>query len=171
MSGLAPDPASTRAEASIPLAIGVEPDGERAIVDELDRHLRTEATPSGPDPLPFDRRAEPFVQPLGELRRRGGREPGPPPPGRVGVEGELRHDQGLAAHLREGSVGPAVGVAEDPQLDDPPGQCVGHRLVVAMTDTEKHDEAASDRPDGGAVDPDLASLDALEKRPHRSPTG
>ena len=68
----------------------VEPDRERAVVDELDLHLGAEPAGLHVDPQSSQRRDELADRALGQLRRRGAREPGPTAAARVGVQRELR---------------------------------------------------------------------------------
>ena len=106
----------------------VEPDRERAVVDELDRHLGTEPAGRHGHAQPAQRIGEPQVEPLGEVRRGGAGEPGPASAARVGEERELRDHQRRPADVEQRPVRPPVVVAEDAQLGRLAGQVVGDRL-------------------------------------------
>ena len=74
-----------------------------------------------------ERRREPQVEALGELRGGAAGEARPPAAARVRVERELRDDERRAADLEQRQVRPAVVVAEDPQLGGLAGEVVGDR--------------------------------------------
>ena len=109
------------------------------------------------------------VEPLGEVRGRRVREPGPAPASRVGVERELRDDEGRAAGVEQRAIGPARVVPEDAQLGHRPRQVVGAGLGVRRADTEQDDQAGPDLAHdltGRPAHADRGAGDALEERPH-----
>src|SRR5262245_4108434 len=117
-----PRPASSR--------VRVEPDRERAVVDQLDGHHRAEAARRDLYAKLPQRGRESEIEALRELRGRGTGEAGAATAARVGVERELRDDEGRAADVDERQVRPAGLVVEDPELRHAAGERVRDGLVV-----------------------------------------
>src|SRR5579862_4999057 len=91
---------------------GLDDDGDRAVVDQLDVHPRAEDAGLDGDPERAQRGAEVLVQWLGELGRRCAAEARPIPLLGIGEQGELADDEGLAAGVDERAVELAVRVPE-----------------------------------------------------------
>lgn len=149
------------AEASRPMLLAspaVEPDRERPVVDELDRHLGAEA--AGLDIRHAGgskRRGEVLVEAVGDRGGGGRGEAGAAAARRVGVERELADDDRGTADVEDRAVRAAVLVLEDPQLRDAAGEAGRRRLVVVVADAKQHEQPRADRghtlvadPNGGA---------------------
>ena len=149
--------------------VRVEPDRERAVVDELDRHL-------GPEPAGRDRHAEP-TQRIGEAQV----EPlGAAPAGAAPVNPGRRPRRVSANSVNcettsadpptsssDRFVRPVV-VAEDAQLGDAlRASASAVASVVVRPDAEQDDQPGPDLADDLAVDRDACPGRALEERPHR----
>ena len=87
--------------------------------------------------------ADTLVQRLRDFRRRRVREARPRPPGGVGDQGELAHDERLASDVENRAIEAPALVLEDAKPRDLAGEPV--RLVIAVTgrDADEHDEAAA----------------------------
>ena len=139
-SGL-PSAVAMRAVSPHRLAVRrVEPDRERAVVDELDGHLGPERSGRDRDAERRERRREADIEPLGELGGGTGGEARAPATTRVGVQRELRDDERRAADLEQRQVRPAVGVTEDAQLRGFPGEVLGDRVRVLRADSKQDDQ-------------------------------
>lgn len=90
----------------------------RTIVDQFDRHLRTEnAARSFQTPAP-ETIDHPRDQRFGMIGITGAGERWPQSPGEVAVEGELAHDKDFPVYLHDGVIHPTVLVREDPDSGD-----------------------------------------------------
>jgi hypothetical protein len=93
-------------------------ESNRTVVDQIDRHLRTEnAARSFQTPAP-ETIDHPLDQRFGMIGITGASERGPQTPGEVAVEGELAHDKDFPAYLHDGVIHPALLVREDADSGD-----------------------------------------------------
>ena len=98
--------------------IGIQPDGEGAVVDQADLHHGTEAAGFHVRHVLAGAFNELLVELFCLIRRAGAGERGSVALLAVGVQGELRHDEHLAVHVGKRAVRLAVLVLEDAQLED-----------------------------------------------------
>jgi hypothetical protein len=80
----------------------------------------------------------------------------------------LADDERIAADIQERQVRPAIGVIEDPEIHDAPGDRRRNGVVVLRPDPDEHHEPPPDLADHLAVDADTGSLraDPLEQAAH-----
>ncbi len=122
---------------------------------------RSTATPAA-----CQRVGESLVERLAEGRRRGVEERWAAALAGVAVERELADDERRSADVDEAQVGLALGVAEDAQVRDAPGQGLGPGFVVVVTDADQDHQAGADPSDDLALDRHGRTSDALEQQAH-----
>src|SRR5262249_1246663 len=79
--------------------VGAEGERDGPLVVDADHHPGAKAAGAGRDAALGQSVCEALAQLASAVRRSGAREAGPAAAGGVGVQRELRHDQGLAAHV------------------------------------------------------------------------
>jgi len=151
-------------------ARGIDPEGDRAVVHELDVHVLAERSATdrrAPGLQGLRERLDPV---LGDLGRGGPVPRGPPALADVAVQRELRNDQDLATHVRQRAVHLAVLVLEHPEVEDLLRQPVVLAEPVVGSHADEQEEAGSDRGHELVTDRDRGSVDALEQDPQRGTT-
>jgi hypothetical protein len=144
----------------------VEHQRHRAVVDELDLHVRAEAAALDGDAELAQPRDQPVDPRRGELRQLRALEGRAATARRRGEEGELRHDEQGAADGAKVAVESAAFVFEEPQAGDLFRRPVGQGVVVAARHTDQRDEATADRRDPIARDLDPRPCDPLQDDAH-----
>ena len=121
--------------------IGIEEDGDRTVVDDLDRHVRLKD--SGCDA--YSERLQGadkfFVERSALLRRCGVNEAGPALAARVAVERELRNGEYCAAHLQQRAIHFALIIAENAQVHDFFGRGCGRSWRIVSSHGDEDCEA------------------------------
>jgi hypothetical protein len=113
-----------------------------------------------------ERGREPFVEPIGLLRRGRAAEPRTATSAGVREQRELGHDQRLAADIDERSVDPTFLVAEDPQLRHSPCEGIRDARIVVVADADQNHEPLADRRDDLLTDADRRPCRPLQQGPH-----
>ena len=134
------------------LRLEVEDDRHRAVVDQLDLHLRAEDARLHADAFRAERLDEALDERLRLRARRRVGEARPVALSRVGEQRELAHDQRLAARVDERAVEAALVVGEDPQPRDLRRKAHGRFGHVFVPGTDEHEEPCAAHADGLAVD-------------------
>ncbi len=147
--------------------LGIDDDGDGAVVDEGNLHVGTEAAAAdGLGELLFERMAKGLVERLGSLRAGGAEERGAVALFRRGVEGELADHDGVAAGVGEGEVHQAGLVGEDPHAGDFWGQPGEVIRAIAVLDSKQYQQAGPDGGDRLSGDGDGGGGDALDDGAH-----
>src|SRR5437879_5425183 len=122
----------------------VEQDRDRAVVHQLDLHVLLEGAAANREPVHFERAGERLDSFAGDLRigRRVPRRPAPST--RVSVEGELGHDQDLAAGVLDRAVHLPLLVLEDPKGRDLRREPCLLAVHVGPPDADQDEEAGAD---------------------------
>jgi hypothetical protein len=119
--------------------------------------------------LHADCRDESLVEPLGDLRRRGGDETGPAAFAAVAEQRELADDEHRPADIDQRQVHLPIGIVENAKLHRLVGKLLGVGFHIALLHAEQHEQAAADLTDDLAVDGDAGPGDALEDGFHGRP--
>jgi hypothetical protein len=144
----------------------VQDDGHWAVIDEGNRHPRSEDAPLHRSARIGKRCAETLVERLRLFWCCGQRETRPVALARIGNQRELTDDERRAADVEEAAVELAGGVLEDPQTGDFPGEPFCVRVAVAPLDTEQHDQSGPDLAPDLTFDADARLRDSLANHPH-----
>ncbi len=125
----------------------LERDGDRAVVDQLDRHARAESPASNLDSTRAQPLGEPFHHRRGDFGRRRALEGWAAPAVERSEERELGDEKERAARLRQVEIHLARGVVEDPEAHELVGGRLHLLFAVAALDSDQHEKAAPDRSD------------------------
>lgn len=149
--------------------IGVQPDGEGAVVDQVDLHHGAEATGFHVRHVLAGAFDELLVKPFGLVGRAGAGEGGPVALLAVGVQRELRNDERLSVHIGKRAVRLAVLVLEDAQLEDLAPQPLDLLRAVVRAHAQQDQVPVLARAHRFAVDIHLRMRHALHQCPHKAP--
>jgi hypothetical protein len=125
-------------------------------------HVGTEDAPCYLNTVGGDGIFKAFDQGLSYGGRSGVSEAGTTTPARVGVERELRDDEGCAVDVQEGAVHLAFVVAEDAQVNDFVYQGFDLGLAIVLSHTEEDEQPLINLSGDALVDGNAGVRDALK---------
>jgi hypothetical protein len=98
--------------------VGIEQYGHRAVINQLDLHIRSKASTLYRHSKPLQLLNHSPYQRFGDLGSGGSGKAGTPPPPEVGIESKLRDHQRSASYIAEREIDLAALVGKDTQTSD-----------------------------------------------------
>src|ERR1700761_2090764 len=144
----------------------VEPESDRAVVDQMYFHMGTELPDFHPrmrGACQFHQSIEPAAPMFG---RRGAGEAGPHARACIGGQGELADQQQTTAGIGQAAIHPALLIGEHAIAEQALEHAPGLRLAVIGLHGNESEQAVADGADGARFDVDAGGLDALDERDH-----
>src|SRR5688572_27131748 len=145
---------------------GVEDEGHRAVIGEVDVHVLAEGAAVTGDPGGFDGGAERVIEWQCGVAGRGCVERGPAAAADVAVQRELADAEDLAANIGKAEVHTPFGILEDAQAGHLRRELPGHGGRVVGCYPDEHQESPRDVRDLTALGGNAGARDSLDDRAH-----
>ena len=146
--------------------IGVEPNGERAIVDQVYLHHRAERARFYVPHVAAHEACEIFIQPIRLIGRARIGKRWAVAPFAIRVKRELAYYEYLASNVAKAEVGLSVLVLENAHFRDLAPEFVGLRLGVVVAHAKQNEQTAADFADSVAFDRYACVRDTLDQGSH-----
>lgn len=142
-------------------------EGDGAVIDETDLHVRTEATGLHIEPFAFAKRRDKFqIEVFGLSRRRGNGKTRTVTPGRVRHQRELGNDQHPTFRIAHIQIHTPFVIREHAPGKQPPGKLFRRVLVITRSHAQQHQHARADSADHLIIHGDGSLRHSLHKCSH-----